>query len=549
MHRYRSRRSHPSRRPRSGPGPRRGAAVCLALAALAALGTGPGAAPAVRTGAPPATRTGPGAAPVTGPRTGPDPLARFAGQRLRWGGCPDQPGAPAAMRCATLTVPVDHADPAKGTLGVAMARIPATGRKRLGSLVLNFGGPGAPGIEALAADPKSFADLGESYDLVAFDPRGVGHSAPVSCGGSLDPDPGTGDDPAAQLAALRAVAARCARHSGPVLPYIGTVHVARDLEVMRRVLGEEKLHYLGFSYGTRLGAAYAAQFPHRVGRMVLDGVDTLTEPLDQQALATAEGQQRALEDFLRWCTRRAGCAAGTNTRSAKEHLNALVARLDAEPLTGGDGSPFTGKDLVAAIAGALYSEESWPALADGLATAERDGDPTGLLVLGGPAGPPPPQTGPATGHQVPADNPAAALVAVNCADDPDRGADKASPAAIEKEIESRAAEFRAASPLFGPHQLKTVLSCYGRPAGSGYLRAIDRPGAPPMLLVGTRGDPATPYRWTEETAARLGSAVVLDYKGGGHAAYFHSGCVRERVNAFLVDGELARGTRACPAGE
>ncbi|WP_330331045.1 alpha/beta hydrolase [Streptomyces sp. NBC_00536] len=519
---------------------RRTAVVSLAVLALASLGAGPG--------------------PRTSPSPDPAALARFYGQHIRWGDCPDQPGAPAALRCGTLTVPLDHADPAKGTLSIAMAKIPANGRKRLGSLLLNFGGPGGPGVEALAADPKAFADLGESYDLVAFDPRGVGHSAPVSCGGVLDAapgddsatgeDPGTGDDPAAQLAALRAVAERCAEHSGPVLPYIGTVHVARDLDVMRQALGDDKLNYLGFSYGTRLGAVYAAQFPRRVGRMVLDGVDTLTEPLVEQALVSAQGQQQALENFLRWCTRRQGCVYGTNTRTAKEKVNALVTRLDTQPLIGEDGSPFTGQDATRAIAGALYSQDSWPSLAEGLAAAERDGDPTGLLQLGGPTGPPPPEANPApAAHPVPADNMEAALIAVNCADDPDRGDAKASPAAIEKEIDARAAEFRAASPVFGPHQLMTVLSCYGRPAGSGFLRAIDRPGAPRMLLVGTRGDPATPYRWTEETAARLGSAVVLDYKGDGHAAYFHSVCVRERVNAFLVEGELASGTMSCPAGD
>ncbi|MDJ0385521.1 alpha/beta hydrolase [Streptomyces sp. G-G2] len=470
---------------------------------------------------------------------------------MRWGACTEQPGAPAAMRCGTLTVPLDYADPAKGTVTIALAKIPANGRKRLGSLLLNFGGPGGPGIESLAADPKSFADLGESYDLVAFDPRGVGHSEPVSCGGALDTDLGAGPGPAAQLAALRAVVKRCEEHSGPVLPYIGTVHVARDMDVMRQVLGDKKLTYLGFSYGTRLGAVYAAQFPGKTGRMVLDGVDTLTEPLTQQALVSAQGQQQALDDFLRWCTHQKGCVFGTNTRTAKERVNALVARLDKEPLAGQDGSAFTGQDVAAGIGGALYTRGSWPALAEALTMAERDHDPTGLLQLGGPDAPPPPGNGSAepAADRVPADNMAAALVAVNCADDPDRGQEQAAPAAIQKEITGLEPEFRAASPVFGQHQLMTVLSCYGRPRGTDFIRRIDRPGAPRMLLVGTRGDPATPYRWTEETAGRLGSAVVLDYKGDGHTGYVHSGCVRERVNAFLIEGALASGTRSCPADE
>ncbi|MBT2457338.1 alpha/beta hydrolase [Streptomyces sp. ISL-86] len=480
-----------------------------------------------------------------------DPLERFYGQRIRWGHCPERP-VPDGMRCGTVEVPLDYAAPAKGTVKVALARIPATGGKPLGSVLLNYGGPGGPGIESLAADPKVFADLGKRYDLVAFDPRGVGHSEPVSCGGSQETADAPGEareDAASQLAALRAVVRRCELHSGPVLPYIGTVNVARDMDVMRQALGDKKLNYLGFSYGTRLGAVYAAQFPKKTGRMVLDGVDTLTEPLAEQALVSARGQQRALDNFLTWCARRTSCVYGTNTRTAKEKVNALVARLDEQPLIGEDGSYFTGQDVVGAVAAALYSKETWPALEQALGMIERDGDPVGLMQIGGPVDPPADDGGDGP-PKVPADNAEAALTAVNCADDPDRGNDKATPAAIEKEIEGLQGEFLKASEIFGPMQLMTVLSCYGRPAGTDFIRRIDRPGGVPrMLLVGTRGDPATPYEWTEETARRLGSAVVLDYKGDGHTGYAASPCVRDYVNRFLVDGRLPGGTRSCPAGQ
>ncbi|MEW2418566.1 alpha/beta hydrolase [Streptomyces sp. NPDC046866] len=468
---------------------------------------------------------------------------------------------PDGMRCGKLTVPLDHDHPGKGTLDIALARIPATapGGRRLGSLVLNFGGPGGSGIEALAADPKPYAELGEHYDLVAFDPRGVGHSAPVSCGGSLDPGSGTGSgtgsaaapaDAAAQLAALRAAVKRCERASGPVLPYIGTVNVSRDMDLARRALGDDKLNYLGFSYGTRLGAVYAAQFPHRVGRMVLDGVDTLGESLTEQALVSARAQQEALNRFLTWCTHREeGCVYGTNTRTAKEEAAALVAHLDAHPLVDADGARFTGENAVDALSAALYSKRTWPDLARALADVERKGDPGGLLRLSTPDGPEPAPADSGAAELVPADNGAAALAAVNCADDPDRSQDKADPAAVEKQIEGLREEFRRASEIFGPRQLMTVLSCYGRPAGTDFIRRIDRPGAPRMLLVGTRGDPATPYVWTEETAERLGSAVILDHKGDGHTGYTASRCVRGYVDHFLVDGRLPSGTRACPDGE
>lgn len=528
--------------------------VVVALSAAALLGAPLAAAP--DTFPPPATGASPatGPAPDTGTVTAPG--TDTAGPRIRWGECPEKTVA-AGVRCGTLGVPLDHDDPGKGSVRVALAVLPATGpaARRIGSLVLNYGGPGAPGAAILAADPDddAFAELGKRYDLVAFDPRGVGHSAPVTCGGAT---PRAGDTPqdagaAAELAALRAAARRCARDSGPVLPYIGTVHVARDLDVLRRALGEEKLDYLGFSYGTRLGAVYAARFPHRTGRMVLDGVDTLTEPLTEQALVSAAGQQRALDNFLAWCTHahQRECVYGTNTRTAKDKVRALVERLDADPLSR-SGLSFTGQDVAAAIGTALYSPTTWPALADALALIERDNDPVGLMQLGGPTGPPPP---PPSGEEeagapVPADNAGAALLAVSCADDPDRGDAKASPAAVERELEELRPLFLAASPIFGPRQLMTVLSCYGRPAGTGFIRKIDRPaGIPRILLVGTRGDPATPYEWTEETAERLGNTVVLDYKGDGHTAYTSSRCVREYVNHFLVDGRLPGGTRSCPA--
>uniref|UniRef100_A0AAU2JNK3 Alpha/beta hydrolase n=1 Tax=Streptomyces sp. NBC_00049 TaxID=2903617 RepID=A0AAU2JNK3_9ACTN len=498
---------------------------------------------------------------VPGPEpTGGDLRDRSHGRGIRWGACPGQP-VPAGMRCATVEVPLDHAATAgrsgtfgrTGTVGLAVARIPATDRSnRIGSLLLNFGGPGGSGIATLAADPKAFARLGERYDLVAFDPRGVGHSEPVSCGGSQETGDGVGPDATARLAALRAVARRCELASGPVLPYVGTVNVSRDMDVLRRALGDDKLNYLGSSYGTRLGAVYAAQFPKSTGRMVLDGVDGLTEPLAEQALVAARGQQRALDAFLAWCAGRPGCAYGTDARAGRDKVAALVARLDEEPLTGADGSYLTGQDAVGRIAHALTVRRTWPALAEALSTADRDRDPAGLLRLGGPAGPAgadraePEDQGPGT---VPADNAEAASAAVNCADDPGRSNGKAAPAALAKELAALEDEFRKASDIFGPSRLLSVLSCYGRPAGTDFIRRIDRPGGPRMLLVGTRGDPAAPYEWTRETAERLGPAVIVDHEGHGHAGYAASRCVRGYVDGFLIDGRLPAGSRSCPAGE
>ncbi|MFB6614741.1 alpha/beta hydrolase [Streptomyces sp. NPDC056367] len=488
---------------------------------------------------------------VLAPAAAPGAAPAQQDRGLPWGACPE-PHVPSGMQCTTLDVPLDHSGERPGHVRLALGRIPAAEpHHRLGSLVINYGGPGAPGIANLAADPTAFAELGKRYDLVAFDPRGVGRSEPVSCGGARSTGKETAETATAQLAALRAEIRRCELASGPVLPYIGTVNVSRDMDRIRQALGEEKLDFLGFSYGTRLGAVYAAQFPDKTGRMVLDGVDTLTEPLTEQALVSARGQQRALDNFLVWCAHQPGCVYGTNTRTAKEKVAALVDRLDKEPLTGDDGAPVTGQDAVRAIGAALYSKSAWPGLSEALTMAERDHDPVGLLQLGGPVqegG----RDGPAT---VPADNSRAALTAVNCADDPDRPKIRASasPGAVARALHDRQEELREefleASKVFGPYQLGTVLECYGRPAGTDFIRRIDHPGAPRMLLVGTRGDPATPYEWTEETAERLGSAVIVDFKGDGHTGYSSSKCVQEYVDRFLVDGRLPSGTRSCPAEE
>lgn len=482
-----------------------------------------------------------GAAPSPTPSPTPTPLA----PKIRWGACPVK-SVPDGMRCGTIEVPIDHANPGKGTTTVALARIPATEPgKRIGSLLLNYGGPGASGIQGLVADPTTLADLGKRYDLVAFDPRGVAHSDPVTCGGAVDPEavPEVVDT-AGALAALRAQAERCAKASGPVLPYMGTVNVARDMDVLREALGDPKLHYLGFSYGTRLGAAYAALFPQRIGRMVLDGVDNISDSQEEQALATARGAQRALDHFLTWCAHQDGCVYGTNTRTAKEKVAALVERLDRKPLVDREGTPLSGQEAAFGIFQALYVKALWPILADALAEAE-DGDPARLLQLlrMEPEVDDAPGEGP---DPVPVDNFAAAFAAVNCADDPDRSFDKDSPAVVEKEFTALEGKSREVSEVFGPLMLTIVYACYGRPAGTDFLGKIDHPGAPPMLLVGTRGDPATPYEWTEKTAERLGSTVIVDHKGEGHTGYASSSCVRGYVDHFLIDGRLPSGTRSCP---
>jgi pimeloyl-ACP methyl ester carboxylesterase len=582
-------------------GCRPAAAAAVTVTALALLGpAGAPSAPAAATGpSPTTTRTTPSSP------SSPD-LSRFYRQRVAWSVC-EGDGMPSDLQCGKVTVPLDYARPAAGTLDLAMAHYRASGPSR-GSVLLNFGGPGGPGVPQLALGGKDFMGLTEGYDVVTFDPRGVGRSSPVSCGEGTDEmlaateDGAVGQDPEAALKALRSAVAQCTAHSGPVLRHIGTVNAARDLDVMRQALGDDRLNYLGFSYGTRLGAVYAAQFPKKVGRMVFDGVDTLTEPLDEQGVVSAAGQQRALEDFLAWCVQDVACPFGQDARAAREQVVRLVGSLDEDPLPTDFGGRFTGQDLVAAIGQGLYSKEFWPALEQALADLTQGGDAgrlTGFTGGGtvvpprtaapdgpaapsratGPAAPPapvePPRPGPVPGYadltgsrpapgredtapaaggaraggglvdpeDVPADNLPAALMAVNCADDPDRR----TAAQVVGDLGRLRARYEEASPVFGRYRLAEVLMCYGRPRGTDFVREdVRNVPAPKMLLVGTRGDPATPYRWTVETAKRLGpSAVVLDNRGEGHTGYASSPCVHRKVDTFLLYGTLPPDGSSC----
>ncbi|WP_369255307.1 alpha/beta hydrolase [Streptomyces sp. R35] len=483
---------------------------------------------------------------------GPD-LSRFYRQKIKWAACEGE-SMPKDLQCGKVTVPLDYANPGGGTLDVAMARYRATGKSR-GSVLLNFGGPGGAGISELALGGKDFMGLTNGYDVVTFDPRGVGQSSPVSCGEGVDnasdATSGTVDssDPQAVLTVMKKAADQCAKHSGPVLPHIGTVNVSRDMDVMRQSLGDKKLNYLGFSYGTRLGAVYAAQFPKKTGRLVFDGVDTLTESLSEQGLVGAAGQQMALEDFLTWCTKDVGCPFGQDPRSARQQVVQLVDSLDKDPVPTDLGQQFSGQDLVGAISQALYSKQLWPTLEAALTQLIQDGDTRGLMQLSGGVSFP----GAAAGarrdgglvdaQDVPIDNLPAALMAIDCADDPDRPtADQ-----VTQDIDKLRASYEEASPVFGQYRLTQVLMCYGRPKGTDYIRDKVRDvHTPKMLLVGTRGDPATPYRWTLETAKRLGSsAVVLDNKGEGHTGYVSSKCVHRKVDDFLLYGSLPDSGSSC----
>ncbi|PBC81060.1 alpha/beta hydrolase fold [Streptomyces sp. KS_16] len=481
-------------------------------------------------------------------------LTSFYQQKLSWAPCgkdlqhgarSDGTGQPPGFRkrleCARLRVPQDYRNPGQHTMQVQLIRLKATGPgKRIGSLVLNPGGPGASGVNYLTDSGSAFARLGQRYDLVSFDPRGTRHTDPVSCGSKLAP-PGKGADDSLAAKEKR-INDACGRYSGGLLRWVGTPDVARDMDVLRAAVHDDKLNYLGFSYGTRLGAVYAHEFPHKVGRMVLDSVEDPTKNQWQTALSQARGFQRALDDFAADCVHRPDCALGTDEHKAQDQLRAWYRELGEQPMKA-KGETVDETTYVYALREALYSRSDWPALRQALSQL-RTGDASGILRLSDAGG-----SSAARAPGVPArrvgqdDLPSQdqlALRAISCRDTTERYGERDYPRA-ERELTK-------ASPLFGPDIAPTLLDCYSWPvAGDDASRDVAAPDAPPILLVATTNDPATPYQGAFNMARELGnSSTVLTFRGEGHAAYTTGDpCVQRHVDDFLLDGTLPKGKISC----
>jgi pimeloyl-ACP methyl ester carboxylesterase len=469
-------------------------------------------------------------------------------------------GKETVWECATLTAPLDYADPEGRTIGIAMIRAKAAGEAggkagddRIGSLLFNFGGPGGSGVATLPAFGQDYATLRERYDLVSFDPRGVGDSEGVVCLDDRQLDDYFAADSvpenAAQLDALttrlKGFADACEERAGELLPHLTTANTARDMDLMREVLGDDTLHYFGISYGTQLGGVYAHLFPRRLDRAVFDAVVDPTLSPEQSARAQAGGFQLALGNYVESCAEEdvaGGCPLGDSTARATERLNGLLERLDEDPMPtrDPDGRRLTRSLAWNGIAQSLYSQDFWPYLSQGLADAlpeegedEEDADGTILLALGDALNGRNPD-GTYTTLQ-------ASLSAISCAD--------ASQRYDAADARRALRTFREVSPVFGPPLAWGLLSCTHWPVtGAGPHPAVDAEGAPPILLIGTTGDPATPYEGTRRMKEALGPGVgvELTFEGEGHGAYTGgSDCVRETADAYLLEGKVPEDGKVC----
>lgn len=464
-------------------------------------------------------------------------LQPFYSQVLTWKGCGDE------LECTDAKAPLDWNEPGAGEIELALVRHRATG-DRLGSLLVNPGGPGASGV-SLVKDSLGFAvgvPLQQRFDVVGFDPRGVGDSSAVFCYEPEEMDEALFTVPPGERGSEQWIAATaknfsdfgeaCAENTGELLEYVDTVSAARDLDLLRAVLGDEKLNYLGYSYGTFLGATFAGLYPEKVGRLVLDGaIDPSTSEFEVSK-TQAIGFELALRAYVEDCLSTTECPFDGTVDDGMAEIGALAASLDASPLRGTDGRSVGGDTYLTAIIAALYSPDSWPFLSE-MFDSVMLGDADVALSLAdfyyGRN---------ADGSY--SDNSTEAFRAINCLDYPlpEAGDDKA----------ARQAEIEAAAPVIGPFWgYDTGGGCELWPAKSHAERTeIHAEGADPILVIGTTGDPATPYEWAVSLADQLDSGVLVSYEGEGHTAYNKSNaCVNSAVEQYFIDGTVPASDPMC----
>ncbi|MGY4917026.1 alpha/beta hydrolase [Streptomyces sp. 900116325] len=481
--------------------------------------------------------------------------ADLTSQKLEWKPCPApsaaQGGGTAptplpggtAWQCSSMKVPLDYTKPDGDTIELALIRAKAINQsRRIGSLILNFGGPGASGVATLPQFGTTYDKLRTRYDLVSFDPRGVGRSEGVKCENDKQLDARfesdlTPDDAAevqAYVNEQKKYVAACKKNSGSELPYVGTTNAARDINLMHQVLGDEKLHYLGFSYGTELGGVYAHLFPKSVGRMVLDAVVDPTEDTEQASLGQAQGFQLALDNFAKDCVKRgAACKLpGSTGKEVELWIAELLQRLEKTPITGLGTRQLTQSQAITGIAASLYSRQTWPLLEEGL--DEADGGNGALLLALADS-----LNGRADDGRY--DNSTAANTAINCVDSKQRFS--------VDETKAKLPAFQKASPIFGDYLGWGLLACTGWPAkGAWDTPDVSAPGAPPILVIGNTGDPATPYEGAKAMVDALGKGVgvELTYEGQGHGAYnTGDACVQKAVGDYLLDGKVPVAGTVC----
>lgn len=468
--------------------------------------------------------------------------------RVDWGDCrKNDEYDVTGWQCGSVRVPLDYSSPGKGTVELVLTRKPARDQTtRIGSLVTNPGGPGASGIEAVHFLSDQIPDeLMTRFDLVGFDPRGVGASTAVDCESDdvkdaqadLDPTPDNTTEVNALISSYSQTGRTCATQEADLLPEIGTMNAARDLDELRKALGDKKLTYLGFSYGTRLGATYADLFPDKVRALTLDGVVDPTKGVDSSGHSegTGYGDQSfdaAFNRFATACEQSSTCSARPDPKALRDKVQAAVdkAPVAAPTIQAESGRKLTKGLFEAGVNAALYDASSWPFLAVGLKDA-AGGDGSALIRLADNY----------DGRQLDGtwNNSLEAFRAITCAD----FADRPTAEQVQQAYAASLAKHEDL-PSDGPD-----VSCLDWPKTAEPASVITKADTPPILLVGTKGDPATPYANTAAMAKALGNGVVLTWDGDGHTAFPKTQCITNAVTRYLVDLTVPKEGTTCPAAD
>ena len=489
----------------------------------------------------------------------PKGLESFYNQDLTWTDCTDD-ATGTAFQCATVTVPLDYDNPQGQTITVALKKLSSTSSSPRGSVFLNPGGPGGSGISAIEsqADLYKSGDLSEvlaNYDVIGFDPRGVGQSTPITCWTPEDVQAilaGQAEVPFSPLTPGSAAdivtqgsreAAACEEHTEvpEILDHADTRSVARDMDVMRALVGDKDLNYLGYSYGTYLGAVYTELFPDNIGRVVLDSAMDPTMARQDPMEGDAAAGEQSLRTYIESQQGQAGFPLSGTTDAAVAQLATFLDGLDADPLTvSGSGTPLNRAKAVDAISKLVTtSPDKWPLLTEGLTQAMNAHDGSALKAnadaVSGNSAPP------TTEKQVVEQLQGLKVFSANrCLDFPDAGNESSWDAAL--------ASYHHDYPVFHSLLPQYDAFCHGWGHTSRTEAVdVDVEATNPMLVIGILHDPQTPYPWSKALVSKIRNSHLLSVDMYGHGATGSNACTSAKVSDYLVNGTLPSDGEICPA--